>query len=251
MAELFDSEYWSGQGPIFLAERNSDGTHNGLTFIGDGPSLGIETNVNRVDVKENVTGQRNTGASFIGETSRPVSITIQSAKAAHLAQMLQADLTVKTAGSVTDEVVTAHHDKFSTLAHVKVSTVVIQDETDTTTYVAGTDYVLHADEGMIEVLSTGSIGDGDTLHIDYAYAAQKHLKINPQDKEFTLVCPAINRARDSKRGRLVIHKLNLDPGSLPTIQDGDEVARVTVSGLLLLDTLRSAGDQLYSFELED
>lgn len=251
MAEQFDSEYWSGQGPIFIGERDAQGNTTGLEFMGDGPQLQIETNTGRIEIKENVSGQRNTGASFVTETTRPISLTIQSAKAAHLARIMQADLTAKAAGSVTDEVVLGYLGKFSQLAHVKCSNLVLTNAAGTTTYTAGTDYVFYADEGMVEVLADGSITDGQSLRADYDYAAQKHLKVNPVAKDLVIVCPAINRARDSKRGRLVIHKANLDPGSLPIIQDGDEVARVAVTGLVLVDSLRAAGDQIFSFEIED
>lgn len=76
-----------------------------------------------------------------------------------------------TGGSATAEVATAIHDKSLELANRKVSSVVVQDQTDTTTYVLGTDYEIeNAAMGFIKVLSTGAITDGQTLHISYDYA---------------------------------------------------------------------------------
>ena len=251
MSEDFSSEYWSGQGPAFLAELDSNDEPLGSEFIGDAPAIRPESTPTRVKIKENVTGNRNTAASFISNTDRGVTITLQSTKPEHLKHRLQGDLTVSPAGSVTDEAVTGHHDKFLTLAHVKCSNLVLTNSAGSTTYVANTDYVFHGDEGMVEILSTGSITDGEALLADYDYAAQKRITVNPRDRNYMLVCPAINRARDGKRGRLIIYKLNLDPGSIELIQDGDEGERAEIRGELLLADKRPAGDQLFRFDAED
>ncbi len=249
--ETFNSEYWSGQGPCFLASRDTDGSDLGFEFLGDMPQVEISNNINRTNIQENVTGGRLTAVSFAGDREYALSLTFNSTKAEHLAKILQADLTTKAAGSVTDEAVTGYHDKFVNLAHVKVSSVVVTNDTGATTYVKDTDYVEHLDEGMIEILSTGSITDAQALLVDYDYAAQKTLKHNPTNSEYILVAPAMNRARDNKRGKLILHKISIDPGSIKLIQDGDLISQATVSGTVLADTLRTAGDQVYTFQLED
>lgn len=50
-------------------------------------------------------------------------------------------------------------------------TVVVQDDTDTTTYVEGTDYVIDYARGKVLALTGGSISAADVLHIDYTYDA--------------------------------------------------------------------------------
>ena len=180
--ENFETWHWSGQGPVFLGERDSNGDAAGLGWIGDVAAVDITPNVSRTNVPENFSGQRNILSSFVGTPEYQIRITMRSVKPTHLARAIGADLTVKAAASATAEVVEGYHDLFSKLANVKVSNVVVKDATDVTTYVAGTDYVLHADEGMIEILSTGSIGDGDTLHVSYDYAAQKKVESNYQNK---------------------------------------------------------------------
>lgn len=252
MPEQFDSQYWTGQGPIFLAERDSTtGDPIGLEFIGDSPELRLDPSVQRDDVRENVSGDRNIASSIAGETTYAVALTMQSAKAEHLKVRIQGDLTAKAAGSVTDEAHKAYQDKFTALDNVKVSNIVITGSGGTPTYTANTDYVAYNDEGMVEFLSTGSIADAADVLIDYDYAAQKHVTANPQDKEWYLVMPGINRRRDGKRGRMKMYKLNLDPGGVNVIQDGNQADRVSLSGRLLYDDLRAAGDRLFKFELEN
>jgi len=58
----------------------------------------------------------------------------------------------------------------------------VQDSTDTTTYVMGTDYTLDTtlsddDIGRIKILSTGSITAGETLHVTYQYMALSYTNI--------------------------------------------------------------------------
>jgi hypothetical protein len=249
MPELFDSNYFSGQGPVFLGPY-LNGTDN-LEFIGDVSQVEFPANVSRTDVIENVTGNRNTAASFRNRIEYPLTITMKSVKPAHLARAIGGTVTSKTAASVTDEAVTGYHDKFLNLAHVKTSNLVLTDGTGVTTFTANTDYVLHADEGMVEILSTGAITDGQSLLADYDYAAQSHILVNPTDEDLVLVCPAINRANSGKRGRLTLYKINLDPGSVAAIVDGDTEGAATITGKVLLDATRAANDQLYRWEMED
>ena len=89
----------------------------------------------------------------------------------------------------TPEAVVAVLDEFVRLVHQDVSSVVVKDATDTTTYVAGTDYTVNAALGMIETLSGGAIADGATLHVTYSYAAQSGYQVNIGTK--TLIRVAI------------------------------------------------------------
>lgn len=250
MVEQFDSIYWRGQGPLMLSRRDSSGNPTGFVFVGDVESIEGQPNISRRDVKENVTGQRLTATSFITEQNTAITINLKSCKPEHLAEVAQMALTAKTASTVTDEAVTAALGKFIRLAHIKVSSVVVTDDTGTTTYVAGTDYVLHADEGFIEILSTGSITEGESLLVDYAYAAQKHLKANPGNLELYASFPGINTANGDKRGRCNIYKLLLDPAFLGLIQQ-DQEASMSVNATMLIDTLRAQGDRVYGWEFED
>ncbi len=81
------------------------------------------------------------------------------------------------ASSVTDENLTAHLGKWEKLDFRDVSSVVVQDVTDVTTYVLNTDYIIDATAGMIKPLAAGSINDLDVLHVDYTYGAQTARRI--------------------------------------------------------------------------
>lgn len=248
--EQFDSIYWRGQGPLMIATRDTDGSPLGFDFVGDVESVEGAPSVSRHDIKENVSGQRLTAGSFITEQATDITINFKSVKPSHLARALQADLTAKSASSVTDESHKGYLGKFIKLDRVKISSVVVTSDPAGTTYVEDTDYIVHAEEGAIEILSTGSIGDGDSLLIDYAYAAQTELKANPQNQEFILSFMGMNTTNSDKTGRCTIHRVLIDPAFLSLIQQDSE-ASLSVKCKMLVDTLRSSGDQLYTWDLED
>ena len=114
-----------------------------------------------------------------------------------LAWALMGEAVALTAGSGavdvgTPESVTAVLDEFVRLAHGDVSSVVVKDDTDTTTYVAGTDYEVNAALGMIKALSTGDISDDDVLHVSYSYAAETGYQVNIGTKSLIRVAVLID-----------------------------------------------------------
>lgn len=248
MAEQFESKYFRGQGKVFLAPRDAAGNPAGLVFVGDLTSADLSPQIEKEEIIENTTGTNGLGASVTTSRKYSLSMVMRSVKKEHLAIALQADLTTKASGSVTDESHTAYADKMIALVHHKVSTVVVTNSAGTTTYTVNTDYIVHADEGMIEILSTGNIADGSTVLIDYSYTAQGHLAANPSSQYQYLVFAGVNSADNDKQVRCEIYKLKLDPSVLSMITSN--ITDMTLTGEVVLDTLRAAGDQFYSWKLE-
>jgi len=246
--EQFESKYFRGQGKVFLADRDAAGQPMGLTFIGDLTSADMTPQIDKEEVIENVTGTNAVAASWPTGTKYNLSIAMRSVKKEHLAIALQADLATKIAGTVTDESHIAYDDKLVALAHNKISAVVVTDAAGTTTYAATTDYIVHADEGMIEILSTGTIVDAAVILVDYSYAAQGHLTANPTNTDKYLVFAGKNSADNDKQVRCEIYKVKLDASVLSMITAN--AADMTLTGEIVLDSLRAAGDQFYGWKLE-
>jgi len=246
--EQFDSVYFSGQGPLFIGSRDAAGNPAGLVFVGDLSEASLTPSVETAEVVENVSGQGAIGNSFTKKVEYQLSITMRSVKPEHLALALQGAVTTKIAGSVTDEAHKGYLGKMIPLDNPKISTVVVTNAAATTTYVVATDYIVHADEGLIEIVSTGSITEAEDLLIDYAYASQDHVKVAPANAEKYLVFSGMNRANNNKQTRCEIYKVKLDPGVLGLIQE--DQAEMPITGRILIDSLRTAGDQLYSWKIE-
>jgi hypothetical protein len=79
----------------------------------------------------------------------------------------------QSSGSVTHEAVSAKAlGDWVPLASIHVSSVVVTDAaTDLVTYVAGTDYVVDANPGLIRPLAGGAITANEALHVSYSKAA--------------------------------------------------------------------------------
>ena len=249
MPELFDTKYFRGQGPLFIGGRTAAGEPDGLIFVGDVGEVTLEPKVDYTEMIEHVTGQGGIGSSSLKRAQYDIKIMMRSVKPAHLALALQGVATANTAGTVTNQLHTARPGKFVRLQHVKVSAVVVTGPSATPTYTAGTDYVVHSSEGLVEVLSTGIIVDGQTLEIDYAYAAQNHVTSNPGNADRSIVFAGKNTANNDKTTRCEIYKVRLDPGALSLITD--EESEYTIGGRVLLDSLRPVGDQFFKWKIED
>ena len=82
------------------------------------------------------------------------------------------------ASTVTGEVAIATLGAAIQTANRKISSVVVKDQPGTTTYVSGTDYlVLNADVGLISILTGGGIANGDSIQVDYSFAAYSSTKV--------------------------------------------------------------------------
>ena len=250
MPEQFESRYFRGQGKLLFGDKDdATGKPTGLIFVGDMSTAELSPNMERGKVIENVSGAGAVGASYLKRTEYGLTINMRSIKAAHLAEALHATVTAKAAASVTDETHQAYLDKMTPLEHNKVSSVVITGVSGTPTYVLDTDYVVHADEGLVEFISGGTITDDTAVEIDYDYAAQKHVKVLPHNLDKYLVFAGVNSADNDKQTRCEMYKVKLDPSVLSMITD--DSTDMPITGVLQLDALRPAGDQFYSWKLED
>lgn len=173
---------YSGTGTVFLAPVNASGVKTGaFKQVGNAYPLSFQVATSQVEVKSRMVataGQTIASKTEIDGTSG--SLTLREWDAANLAWALSGSYSALTGtgGTVTDEVVTAPAaGDYVELANADVSSVVIQDATDTTTYEAGTDYLLNAKLGLLTIVDGGSISESDTLHVDYEYAAKSGYKV--------------------------------------------------------------------------
>jgi hypothetical protein len=141
---------------------------------------------------------------------------------------------VQAATPVVDEAITVQQDRWYQLGESinptgvrNVSAVVVQDVTDTTTYVEGTDFELDLALGRIKILATGSISDDDVLHIDYTPAAETRQQLVANS---TPVKGAMRVIADNPEGSnkdYYFPSVNLKPtGEMPVIGAEDSWATI-------------------------
>ncbi len=169
-----------GSGTLYIDRLNDSGVAQGAKIAGATSKFAIKP---ESEIKEQIgkgrdnRGQVITSATLPGKTN--IALTINQLDAENMAMAFLGDVSTftQTSGSVTSEVATAHADKYTELAKEAISNVVVKDDSDTTTYTEGEDYIVHERLGMIKVLSSGAIADGAVLHVSYDHAAVTASKI--------------------------------------------------------------------------
>lgn len=248
MAENFASRYYRGQGKLFLGDRDANGNPVGLVFIGDLSSAEMTPQIERDQVIENVTGSGGIGASWLRSSQFNMQLTMRSIRKEHLEAALHGTALTKVSGSITAEAHTVKLGKFSRLQHTNVSTVVVKASPGGTTISAANNYVVYPAEGMIEWLAGGTVTDAQNVTIDYGYAAQYHVPSAPNNVAKYLVFAGKNTADSDKQTRCEIYRCKLDPGVLSLITES--AGEIPMSGVVELDSLRAAGDQFFSWKVE-
>jgi hypothetical protein len=139
--------------------------------------------------------------------------------------------------TVTNEAVTVNGLESSRLTHKMgdgsiVTSVVVTDVTNVTTYVLDTDYALATDlEGYTTIvrLAGGDISDGDVLHVDYHYtpSASRVLGFGGGDGPDPVVLSLINTNSEGKEFRINVFKAVIDEGfTNEFLKDSDEEVNV-------------------------
>jgi hypothetical protein len=120
--------------------------------------------------------------------------------------------------------------------------ILVQDATDTTTYVAGTDYELSTtlkDDviGRVKVIDGGSITEGDVLHVTFGYLAATYTEV--QAFANTQIEGKLRFISDNPAGgdqELEVWRVSLTPSG-DTALIGDDWSTLGFSGEILKDEI--------------
>jgi hypothetical protein len=117
------NEYYSGQGSVYVAERDTDtGAHLGFTELGNIPDLSISVAVTKFEHKESQSGSRAVDLTIVQEKKGSFSMTLESMSLDNLALAFWGSKTLIVAGtSVVQADWTAYLGKSTPLNHVGVT----------------------------------------------------------------------------------------------------------------------------------
>jgi len=171
--------------------------------------------------------------------SRAYSVVLDSLNMFNLGLFFIGDLSVvnQAATPVLDEAITVKQGRWYQLGAGtdvmgvrNVSSVVIQDDTDTTTHVEGTDYTEDLVNGRIYIIPGGGIADDDVLHVDYTPAAETRNELASGTSAGSV---AIRIVEDNQEGNNKVHyiaKATISPnGEIPAISSEDAWAQMSYS----------------------
>lgn len=246
----FQDQYFSGQGLIYVADRDSAGNIGAFRHVGNVPNLVISLETDVQDHKESMTGKRLTDYRLITEQRARVTMTLEKFTKKNLMLLMYgSDQSTTSATSVTNEVLAASSltvavgDIFFT-KFPTVSSLVLK--TNTTTLVLNTDYSLDAATGKITILSIGSMVAG-TLNVAYSAAAYESVVLfKDPNKERAIRFEGLNTADAERKVTVELYRVLFDPaGNVALIND--ELAQFEIEGSVLVDSTRLGDTTLGGF----
>lgn len=239
------TEYFSGQGKVYVAPRAKSGAINGgWTELGDTSRLEITTNQTFQDIYESCSGNRSIVAHYVTQTDWAFAVDAMSFSKENLARAFYGTASAVVGGSVTDEAVTAYAlNQVIPLKHPSVSAVVVQK--GATTLTVGTDYTVDAANGTITLVSSANAGTlPAALTVDYTYAGYDKVETNTvTGGEYAFRFEGINMTT-GKAVIATVHRVALDlAGTLSLISTSPST--FTMEGMVLSDPSAGAGESQY------
>jgi hypothetical protein len=94
--------YYSGQGVLYVAERNTDGTPKGFVSLGNVPSLEVSVEVTKFEHKESMSGSRAVDLTIVQEKKGTFRMTLEDMAVTNLAMAFWGETAAVSSGAVTD-----------------------------------------------------------------------------------------------------------------------------------------------------
>lgn len=238
--------YFSGQGRVYLAQRDTAGNPLSLRWVGNVPDLKISLNVETIEHKESYSGQRLTDLQIIKSKDGEFSCTLEEFSSENFELSLFGQTSQVNSGSVTDEALpTGIADgDLRLLTHQFVSAVTVTDSAGTPA-VEGTDYRVHAAQGAIEFLSVTHFTQ--PFLVSYSYGAAKRTAMfKSAQPEVWLRFDGINTADGNRPVIVDLYRVAINPTKdLSLISD--ELQKFELSGKVLADVSKDVSGPLGQF----
>lgn len=241
--------YFSGQGVIYLAERDANGNAKAFEDARNAPVFNFSLKTEVLEHKESRSGQRATDLRLIKGKSAECTITLEVFDKERLAMVLYGAHSAITAGTVTDEAMPAGllAGQFYGTAKPSISDVVITDSAGTpATLVAGTDYrVASAGGGMIELLNVGTYVQ--PFKVSYTNGAATNINmLTSGAPERWVRFVGVNTADNNANVIIDLYRVSFDPlKELNMISD--ELAQFELAGSILMDSSKENDATLGQF----
>ena len=164
-------DYLIGSGRSALQKAGTTGFRD----MGNTTTMTLAQEITTVEHFNSQSGTRKKDAEVVIEQELTISFNLDEPTSENLALFFMATTPTSAtvaSGSVTDEDVTARHDKWVKLANRNITsgTFVVNDDGGGGSYTEGTDYKVHYAGGFFMALSAGTISDAAALDIDYDHA---------------------------------------------------------------------------------
>lgn len=237
MAIDYVSEYYSGQGKVFLAPVVGGLIqHNKARWVGNVPELTLETAVETKEHKESWSGSRTKDLVLTAEKSLTFKAKLEEFTKENLTLAFQADAQEVQSGKATDEA-SAQELKAGDvwfLANRKISALTIKDSASSSakTLEAGKHYTVDETFGRVELINL----EGLTLPLkaSYSFAQATRLDVMKTNVEgWYLRFEGLNTAKGNTPVLVELYKTDLSPAKTLSLIN-DELGSFELEGKALL-----------------
>lgn len=240
-----NTEYFAGQGKVYIAPRQKGGAINGAWVeLGDTSRLEVSTSQQYQDIYESCSGNRSIVAHYVTQTDWAFAVDAMSFSKENLARAFYGTSGAVVGASVTNEAVTAYAlNSVIPLKNPGVSSVVVTK--GATTLTVGVDYTVDAANGTITIISSANTGTlPAALEVDYTFAGYDKVETNTvTGGEFAFRFEGINMTT-GKTVIAEIHRVALDLAQTLSILSTSP-ATFTMGGMVLADSTAGAGESQY------
>ncbi len=241
--------YFSGQGVIYLAERDAGGNAKAFEDARNAPVFKFSLKTETMEHKESRTGQRLTDLRLIKGKSAECTMTLEVFDKERLALVLYGAHSAIDAGTVTDEEMPTGllAGQFYGTAKPNISNVVVTDSAGTpATLAPGADYrVASAGGGMIEILNVGTYVQ--PFLVSYSNGAATNINMmtgNAPERWVRFV--GVNTADNNASVIVDLYRVSFDPlKELDMISD--DIAKYELAGSVLIDSSKESDATLGQF----
>jgi len=267
--------YYSGQGRLYVAERNADGTPMGFIPIGNVPTLEMSVEVTKFEHKESMSGNRAVDLTIVQEKKGTFTMTVEDLDLDNLSLAFWGEKATQATGALSDVVVVARvaatdtayrvpiMDPATGAVYPNVSTVIVGDDAvPTVTYEFGTSAAdvnskngwVDETNGTLIIFDTATqtangaavnITDGQDLYIDatsYADATVVHAFTKTSQQRW-LRFEGLNTI-DNKVVIVDMFKADLDPLTGYGLIN-EELAQFEITGSMLYDELQPGTSKFF------
>ena len=242
------NKYYSGQGTLYVGERDNAGKPNGLVSVGNVPTLEISIEIEKFEHKESESGNRSVDLTLVQELNGTFSAVLESISSVNLALGFFGESATVTGAAVASEVITIDTKGVAyPLDNVNISQAPAPTAEDSlaASLTLGSDFSVDYENGTVTILDAyaGTIPDD----IDFGYTFGDYLRMDAFTQttvERYLRFHGINTV-DDDRVIVDIFRASIDPAQNFALIN-EELAQLTIAGNILRDALRPSGSEFFT-----
>lgn len=242
--------YFSGQGRVFLASRDSNGNPINLRWVGNVPDLKISLNVETIEHKESYSGQRLTDLQLIKGKDGEFSCTLEDLSIENLELSLYGVTSSTSGGSVTGETLATGvvAGDMRLLANQFVADVVVKDSDTPPKTLPAAQYQVFAGQGAIQFNDITTGGPYvQPFKVDYDYGGRKQVAMfRAPQPEVWLRFDGVNTSAGNAPVIVDLYRVAINP-TKDLSMIGEELQRFELSGRVLADLTKPTDGALGQF----